>query len=282
MYKPSSIKHVVDIIEIIGRDSDVDAVPQLLIEIPHGATETEHYVELASRLTSPLPDDLIQFFYVNTDVAAPELALFIAEIFSRLNLSYKILIVRSLIPRTFVDCNRIISTSDEADIEAGVTSGIPSYITTAEDHQLLRARYDCYQVEAQKAYRYVCGNGGVALMLHSYAPKSVGISAVDQTIIERLKEVYAPDLYSTWKLRPEIDFIHKAPSGTILISPLAREILSRRLEESGYQVAQGESYPLHPATTGYGHAKKYPQQTICLEVRRDLLVVSFEPFSPML
>ena len=47
-------------------------MPDLLVEIPHGATRAAHFDALASELVGPFPDDLRDFFFVNTDVGAPE------------------------------------------------------------------------------------------------------------------------------------------------------------------------------------------------------------------
>ena len=281
MSAPQSLKNIVEIIEIVGKDSGIDQSPQVLIEIPHGATKKEHFEELKAQLSSEFPKDLIDFFFVNTDVGAPELAQFTAEILSRLNHRCKILIVRSLIPRTFIDCNRRLNLSENEALEAGITVGLPVYVKTASDKELLLHRYSCYQQEAEKAYACVCGAGGIAIMLHSYAPKSVGISAVREDIVERLHDVYSPEQYKKWSVRPQVDFIHQTPNNEILSHDFLRNNMTKHLERSGYRVAQGESYKLHPATTGYSWAKKYKQKTVCIELRRDLLVEHFEPFSEM-
>ncbi|MEI6129601.1 MAG: hypothetical protein WCR59_06000 [Planctomycetota bacterium] len=68
----ASIAEVVEVIEIRGTHA-ANAPPQLLIEVPHGATRTEHFTTLAGWLHGDYPADLIDFFHVNTDVGAPEL-----------------------------------------------------------------------------------------------------------------------------------------------------------------------------------------------------------------
>ena len=281
MEQPKSIENIVEIFEVAGRDSVSNQAPNILIEIPHGATLRLHFEELRAHLSSVFPSDLIDFFFVNTDVGAPELAKFTAEILSRLDHSYKILIVRSLIPRTFVDCNRILDLSEQEALAAGITVGLPVYVTEDEDKAFLLQRYASYQQEAAKAYESVCGSGGLALMLHSYAPKKVGISAVKEDIVERLHKVYAPEQYEQWPVRPQVDFIHQTPNGEILDHAVLRQNMTSHLEAAGLCVAQGDSYQLHPATTAYGWSKKYRSKTVCVEVRRDLLMDQFEPFSEM-
>ena len=44
----------------------------LLIEVPHGATRKSDYDAVVSKLKSTLPDQLDHFFFVNTDIGAPE------------------------------------------------------------------------------------------------------------------------------------------------------------------------------------------------------------------
>ena len=64
---------------VSGPDARPDAPADWLIEIPHGATRRAHFEALAPQLKSALPDGLIDFFFVNTDAGAPELAFALAE-----------------------------------------------------------------------------------------------------------------------------------------------------------------------------------------------------------
>src|SRR5689334_21445783 len=84
--------------------------PELLLEVPHGATRAEHYDALRGALAGDYPEDLRDFFFVNTDVGAPELALRTALAFVAARPGSTVAVLRSLIPRTFVDCNRILET----------------------------------------------------------------------------------------------------------------------------------------------------------------------------
>jgi hypothetical protein len=68
----SSIPEILDVISVRGPAAS--SAPDLLIEIPHGATRTADFQTLANQLRSPLPADLVDFFHVNTDTGAPELA----------------------------------------------------------------------------------------------------------------------------------------------------------------------------------------------------------------
>src|SRR3954469_16515842 len=82
--------------------------PDWLIEVPHGATSAGHYQRLRAELRGSLPDDLIDFFHVNTDSGAPEYARALAK---ELAADRTVLVLISEIPRTFVDCNRVLDVS---------------------------------------------------------------------------------------------------------------------------------------------------------------------------
>jgi hypothetical protein len=43
-------------------------------------------------------------------------------------------------------------------------------------------------------------------------------------------------------------------------------------------VARNATYALHPVTLAHGFARHEPRSTLCLELRRDLLVPAFTPF----
>ena len=139
-----SIPGVVDVTVIRGAAADPDGAPALLIEIPHGATRTVDYTALASRLTSPLPDGLVDFFHVNTDIGAPELALAVAERVVAAAPTRAVAVLRCRIPRTLIDCNRRLEAA-AGDFKAGkVTPGLMPWITTDHDRHLLRGLYDRY------------------------------------------------------------------------------------------------------------------------------------------
>jgi N-formylglutamate amidohydrolase len=121
---PESIEGVFEVFRLGG-----DGPADLLIELPHGATERVHYDAVAARLASPLPTRLEQFFHVNTDFGVPELAF---EVAARLagaagKASAKgVVVVRALVPRTFIDFNRVIGEADSAPTAPGMTPGPPA------------------------------------------------------------------------------------------------------------------------------------------------------------
>lgn len=278
-------------VDYLGPSRDeAPAVPGVLIEIPHGATRRAHFDTLARRLTSRLPEDLEAFFFVNTDVGAPECA---REVAHQLVASFDgatsdtahpppgVIIVRSVIPRTFIDCNRMIDGDAEAFREAGVTPAWPGYIESEADRALLRDLHERYQAVAAQAYEQVCASGGLALALHTYAPRSVDIRDVDAGIVKALRTAYEPETYASWPPRPEVDLITADGDGRLLTS--ARWIAATReaYAQIGVTVAENATYRLHPATWGHRHGVDWPEQVLCVEINRELLADPFSPFEEM-
>ena len=270
---------VVDIHVLRGAAASPDARLDLVIEIPHGATSTVDFTALAARLTSPLPDGLLDFFHVNTDAGAPELGLALAKQLVADHAARSVAVIRCRIPRTFIDCNRRIDAAP-ADFKAGkVTPGLMPWITTDADRALLRELYDRY-IEAVRGAIGQLTPEGALLMLHTYAPRTVDVE-VDHDIGPNLRRAYQPEVEPTWPLRPPIDVISRALDGTNYAPVPVVDALRAGLAEHGIAVADGATYPLHPSTLAYDHVMARPGRALCVEVRRDLLADPFEPFAQM-
>lgn len=261
-----------------------DGEPSLLIEVPHGATQKRHYDALRAQLKGPsFPDDLIDFFFVNTDVGAPEGALALARAVMKAEPSRSALVIRCELPRTFVDCNRMIdaSTVPSTSTATGMTPGIVRYVTDAGDLRTLLEKYAQYRALVTRAFDDVCGtNKGTGVMFHTYAPRSVDVP-VDENIVQALHEAYEPDVEPTWPLRAEVDLITTTPEGVSFADAALVALVKEALGEGGVQVADSVAYPMHPSTLAYAFADRYRGRTLCLEVRRDLLVKKFTPFNEM-
>jgi hypothetical protein len=273
---PASLPGILDVALIRGAQAQPDAAPDLVVEVPHGATTTADFTALAAQLTSPLPDDLIAFFHVNTDAGAPELALATARRLVADQPALSVAVLRCRIPRTFIDCNRRIDAAPDEFRAGKVTPGVMPWITTAEDRAVLRAAYDRY-VGAVRAAAGELGPRGAMLLLHSYAPRSVDVE-VDLQIIASLRRAYQPDRAPTWPLRPEVDVIGRALDGTDHAPPAVALALRGELAGLGIAVADSATYPLHPSTLAWDHVMARPGRALCVEVRRDLLAERFEPF----
>ena len=283
---PDTVPHmrsIPDVCEVqLVRGARAGEVPDLLLEVPHGATRAADYDRVRSELQGSFPADLREFFFVNTDVGAPEVAQRTAELFVAADQSRSALVVRCLVPRTFVDCNRVIDAdaAPRASMAGEFTPGVHTWVTDPHDLALLLARYRAYRALVEDAAQRVCSGGGQMLMVHSYAPRSIDV-AVDERIVERLREAYDPECVTTWPLRAPIDLIVDTPDGERLVSPAFLARVQEGLAAAGHDVVLNGAYALHPMTLAARLAARHPAHTLCLELRRDLLVHSFTPFAEM-
>ncbi len=276
-----SIPGICDVTEVRG--TRAVGPPSVLFEVPHGATRARDYDDLWRELVGSFPVDLQAFFFVNTDVGAPEVALRTAQLAVAQDPTRACVVLRCRIPRTFVDCNRDIDEAARARPSAPgeMTAGLPSWVRDARDRDLLLARYGQYRELATRAYAAVCGAGGRALMVHSYAPRTVDV-AVDDDIVASLRAAYEPDRIETWPLRASVDLIVDPPDGARLADPVLVAAAQREFVAAGFDVVRNGAYALHPASLAHVFASAYPERTLCLELRRDLLVQAFTPFAEML
>lgn len=259
-----------------GARAPAGAPPDLLVEVPHGATRQEQFDALRAALRGPFPADLAAFFHVNTDAGAPEYAAALAERLVAEEPARSVLVLASEIPRTFIDCNRVVDASPEEFRAGKVTPGLPPYVRAPADRALLRERHGAWVEASAAAYAWVCGAGGLALMAHTYAPRTVEVE-VDDQVVESLRRAYRPEVEPTWPLRPEVDLIAREPGGRVLAEPLVRAA-SAAFAEAGFHPEVSATYPLHPSTLGYRYAARFEPRVLCVEVRRDLLVQRFVPF----
>jgi hypothetical protein len=261
----------VDLVRGAGTSSDRG---RLLVEVPHGAISTAEFDAVRERLASNLPDRLERFFFVNTDVGAPEVAREVAR--QAAAAGSDVVILRGLVPRTFVDFNRVLDPD-----ESGMTPGIPPYVDAPADREWLAGLHREYQDVAALAHERVVGRGGLALLLHTYAPRSVGIEQVDERIVDNLEAAYLPGVYETWDLRPEVDLICETADGRLLASEELLSDVEQRYAAIGITATRNGTYHLHPATMGHRWAVAHPARTLSVEIRRDLLAAPFRPFEEM-
>lgn len=276
-----SLPDVADVRILRGPDAAEDVVPSLLIELPHGATRARHYHDTRAALRGPFPEKLDHFFFVNTDVGSPELGEAVARAWIARHPDQAAVLVHCQVPRTFIDCNRVIEVGARQKEPGDITPGLPPYVRDPDDQGLLIARHAAYQQLVDAWLEQVCEAGGLAVMMHTYAPRSVGVT-VDGDIVQKLHDAYEPEVFQTWPLRPEVDIICRDLDGQLQAPAALLDDIVRRYAEAGVTCATGETYPLHPATTSAHRAARYPKQTLCVEVRRDLVVEPFTPFDEMI
>ncbi len=269
---PASIEGVVDIKTYPGTSRH-----WLLIEVPHGATRKADYDAAFSRLKSRLPAQLEHFFFVNTDIGAPEGADWLGRTLSTQGLN--VVVARCLIPRTFIDTNRVIAQTEQGVVKDGLTAAVPGYVDSAEDLAWLKAQHARYHAAVEALYREVCrGADGLALQLHSYSPRSVGIEKVDGQIVEALHAAYVPEVYATWPERPVVDLISATADGSFRSAPKLVAELLRAYEADGIPAKENGTYHLAPAAMGMVYAQAYPDQVVCVELNRGHVADPFVPF----
>lgn len=266
-----SIDGVCDVTDHGPADRAVD----VLIEVPHGATTTADFDRLRASLRGAYPEDLVAFFHVNTDIGAPECAEVVARRLTRdrsTGAPLRVRVVRSRIPRTFVDCNRVLEGADD-----GSTPALPEYVDDARDRAHLRTLHATYVEVADRAYADVAGYG-VAVALHTYAPRSIRIERFDGSIVEALRRAYHPDTYASWPERPEVDLITEGTDGTELAPRTLVDPLAVAFERHAFEVHRNATYRLAPSTQGYRQAVRNPGKVVSLEINRALLADPFVPF----
>lgn len=275
MSRLESIESVCEVEVFHGPGADSCAPADLLIEVPHGAVTEAHYESWRRQLRSNLPEDLHEFYFVNTDVGAPECAVEIARRVVGDN-GAKVMVVRGIVPRTFVDLNRL-----EVDTGGEMTPLLPGYIDHDADVGLLRRLHADYHDLAVQAYEQVCGNGGRALTLHTYAPRTVDIRKITGNIVEQLREAYADEVYERWPRRPDVEVIGETTDGRFLASRRDVTVLRDAYARIDIELQENVTYKLHPATAGYVHSERYTEQILCVEINRSQLADPFTPFEPM-
>jgi hypothetical protein len=270
---PASVDGVVDV-QVFAQGTPAK---WLFIEVPHGATRASDYESVASQLKSPLPAQLEHFFYVNTDIGAPEGAAWLAHELSKQGVG--VVVARCLIPRTFIDTNRVVEKMTAGQGVAGMTAAVPSYVSAPADLAWLKDRHAEYHRVVGALYQELCGNRNArVLQLHSYAPRSVGITRTDEHIVEALHAAYVPEVYATWPERPAVDLICATEDGSFRAP---EQVIARTVSaytRAGIEVTQNATYHLHPVAMGYVYAKAWPDRVLCVELNRGLVADPFTPF----
>ena len=250
------------------------------MEVPHGADRRAHYDALRARMVGALPPQLELFFHANTDMGAWQLGRRVAERLVAARAQLSALVVRCLIPRTFIDTNRL-EDAPERLAEGGLTAGIPPYVRDETDRALLRGLHRRYVELIEAAYEGVCGAGGFALSPHTYGPRSMGIPTIDDEIAARLRDAYAPGTWEGWPLRAEVDLLTRDAERRCHAPAGMEEALIAGYARVGLEAQVCSTYVLAPQTQTWRWVERYAERMLCLEVRRDLLVDAFDLFAEL-
>lgn len=284
---PRARPGVADVELLRGARAPADVLPSLLVEAPHGATTPEDYEALRARLVSALPQDLHEFFYVNTDVGSWEYGRRVAALALAAAPERAALVIRCRIPRTFVDVNRDLGAVGGDLARGQLTAAIPPFITADADLALLGELHAAYAALVERAYAAICGAGGYALVAHTYGPRTLGIATVDRDIIHNLRWAHEPARVETWPMRAELDLLTRPPLGDgdglgdELAPPGLADALVARYAALGLRARQNDTYNLHPNTMAHTWSRRFPGRLLCVEVRRDLLVERWAWNQPM-
>ena len=252
-----------------------DGPARLVIEVPHGADRRSDYDAVRVRLAGEMPADLHTFFHINTDVGAWQLGEAVARAVALRG--HSVIAIRSLLPRTFIDCNRL----EDATAAAGLTAGLAPWIRHPADRDLLLEAHRQYVGLVSAAIAEVTSNNGYIFLPHTYGPRTMDIPSVGDDIVERLREQVEPKKWASLPLRPEIDLISRTPEGDVAAPEDSENTLVSAYAALGISVAVAQTYTLHPVTLGARWAIQHPGRALCLEVRRDLLVDEWLPFDEM-
>jgi O-acetyl-ADP-ribose deacetylase (regulator of RNase III) len=234
---------------------------ELVVEVPHGA-DGDDYRRFRAALRGRLPDDLHEFFFVNTDTGAWDVGREVA-----LRLGRRAIVVRCRIPRTFIDTNRV----EGAEAAAGLTAAMPPYVRDDADRAFLVEAHRAYHRIAEDALGQLAPDGFV-LLPHTYGPRTLDVPVVDDAIIANLREAHGPARLAAAPLRPEIDLITRTQDGTLHAPAAMVDALAAAYRADGWQVAENATYHLHPVTVALRTAARFPGRVLCLEFRRDRLV----------
>lgn len=277
-----SVAGVIDVEVLRGARADASTSPSLLVEVPHGADTRADYDDVRARMVGDLPVDLHCFFHINTDVGAWQFGRRTAELVLEAEPQRAALLLRSRIPRTLVDCNRPAEHSGGDLQQGGLTAGVPSYITHPDDRAFLLGIHRTYVDVVRDAFADVCGvRGGLALIPHTYGPRTLGIQSVGADIVEQLRWACAPERESTWPLRADIDLLTRDGDKQEWSPPGLEATLMAAFAAAGFEPKANDTYYLHPSSLGHQWATTYRGQVLCLEVRRDHLVERWTPFDEM-
>lgn len=283
---------------VCGPEAEPGAAPTVLCELPHGATRL---VDLAAAkvLTRDYPEARYdKFFLANTDQGSPEYggrfaamlcdpeglaglgleAAVIERVRARVA-RMKVLMIRCLIPRTIADVNRVWEPGRDFT-SANLTGVIAPFVTDPIEVMAIRGRYDEYQALRRAAHELVCGSGGFAFNLHTYAPISVSI-VPDEPIVDTLERAYRPENFPTYPRRPEAQLITATPGGEYLGDRALAAAIALEYAKIGVKAAENEPFDLHPATTCAATCAEYPGRVTVLELSRERLAEVFDPFVEM-
>ncbi len=294
-----SLPDICEVVVVNGPEVTEKTRPTLLFEIPHGATELSHLeavcgllgcdVEVCARTFWGMTDQgvfayshrLAQFI---TDPAWVEHnchAFFTQAQQERAQAQSsrrQVVLLRGILPRNLVDLNRawLLQTQGERKF----TGVLGDVVREAGTTQQAKALYDAYQALSDRAHADVCGRGGYAFQLHTYAPISVPVPQ-EKTVEEALEHAYRPEHYDTFPKRPIGQLITGRPDA----EPLTERALVQRIQDMYARVAleipENSPFALDPVLAPDARMHNHAGRVVGFELSRGALSPRFWPFAKM-
>lgn len=278
---PEALPDILEVHVLQGADAALDAPPDVLIEVPHGATTRAHFDTVRGWLThSEVPPDIDAFYWVNTDLGAPEYALRFAQMLTEHAPHMTVLVLRGIVPRTFADLNRVWESASGAFQAAGLNRAVPDFIHDA-DRPVLERAHRAYQEAVEAAYAHVLSRPGtMAFNLHTYAPISVA-ARPDEPVLTTLRRAYARESYPQQVRRPTGQLITARKNGPETADPALVEAVLGAYSEAGIEMAHNTPFQLHEVTTLDARAHAWPGRVLSMELSREALAAQYAPFVPL-
>lgn len=277
--------------EFLGSEATADLAATIFLEIPHGAT-TQAHLDAIKTIGAQAPEDWDTFYWCSTDQGAPEVALEAARrlvdeawLAERLGdraaqqaAARRVVVIRGLIPRHYIDLNRLWIDEDEAK-KTGLTPIIPSFLKDQpEPGTKLRALYRAYHEAINAQYQQTCQAQGQAMQVHTYSPRSV--SAPGGVTGALLRDAWSDAKRETWPLRPPGQLITGRADEPPLSDAQLTAMMLARFEQAQLKLSVNDPFSFHPVTTLDALGHRWPGQIMAIELGRDQLTSSYDPLGP--
>lgn len=277
--------------ERFGPEATPETIATVFLEIPHGATTAAH-LEAIKTLGADTPEDWDTVYWCTTDQGAPEVAQAAADLlvdpdWAREALGEQaaaqaaaraVCVVRGLIPRHFIDLNRLWIDEQEAK-QANLTPIVPPFLKTQPQvGSKLRALYREYHSVINAQYELTCQAGGQAMQVHTYSPRSV--SAPGGVSGQVLREAWSDAKRESWPLRPAGQLITGRADEPALSDERLTALMVEEFGRVDFALSINDPFSFHPVTTLDALGHRWPGQVMAIELGRERLAERYDPLGP--
>lgn len=277
--------------ELFGPEADQEAPATVFLEIPHGATTAAH-LEAIKTLGAEAPEDWDTVYWCTTDQGAPEVASAAAKLLVDPSWAMEALgeraaedaakrgvcVVRGLIPRHFIDLNRLWIDEQEAK-QANLTPIVPPFLKSQPKvGGQLRALYREYHSVINAQYERTCQAGGQTMQVHTYSPRSV--SAPNGVSGQVLREAWSDAKRESWPLRPAGQLITGRADEPALSDARLSALMVEEFAKADFELSINDPFSFHPVTTLDALGHRWPGQVMAIELGRERLAERYDPLGP--